>query len=689
MIRFIKILVIAVFILFLAIYLHKVMEYEKVTKIFGYEERIGVLADINHYISDEVDKIVGNRYVNYDYIIDDIKRFQEELKKISKNELALKTSIVEELKKIKKSFDEERIIIEKIIQESAVVKSSFLYLPYLEKEIMLNGLSDKKIVDAVHETIELLSYQVFLRERGSNKKFYESLAAIKEFTPQDEKLAKLLRYFYVHSILVNDSMERLTPLLEEFKHKNMIVNLNIENAKNRIVDYEVNVKRDNLLFEGVLHSVLFIFAGTIFFFIYKEQKAENELKRMAEYDYLTGLPNRYRLLKDLKRKYEDKKVHIIKFDIDNFAHINEKFGSVIGDVVLKFFASLLEKECPGHSYRVTSDEFVAICENPNREEIISFFRRLTSTIKNRSPYYFTISAGAFWLEGKFDNEKVIYYLHSALYSAKKRGGDKLVFYEEGDFYIKEYSYLSHIGTEIKKEIEESIKEDRFVLCYQPIWSLKEKRVKKYEVLLRMQKGSSIIYPAEFIEFAERFNLIGKVTRIVIDKAFKAYKETGAPLSINLSGLDLVDESLISYIIRMSKKHDIDNSQITFEVTETAVVEDFERGKKFITDLKKEGFRFAIDDFGVGYSSLKYLHEIPVDYIKIDGSFIKDIKNSEKMQEFVKNIHYIIKSSGKLSIAEFVEDSQTLAILERIGIDYVQGYFIGMPAMQIDGANKNL
>jgi len=122
--------------------------------------------------------------------------------------------------------------------------------------------------------------------------------------------------------------------------------------------------------------------------------------------------------------------------------------------------------------------------------------------------------------------------------------------------------------------------------------------------------------------------------------------------------------------------------ITFEVTETAMVQDIEKGLDFIKNLKKEGFKFAIDDFGVGYSSLKYLKEIPADYIKIDGTFIKNIDKDEKNREFVKNINIIIKSSNKLSIAEFVENEDILKILKNLGIDYAQGYYIGKPSPKI-------
>ena len=170
--------------------------------------------------------------------------------------------------------------------------------------------------------------------------------------------------------------------------------------------------------------------------------------------------------------------------------------------------------------------------------------------------------------------------------------------------------------------------------------------------------------------------------MVIKKSFEVCKKKNVNLSINLSALDIVDENLVDYILKMYKEFKIDPSMITFEVTETAVVQDFQKGLNFIKDLKKEGFKFAIDDFGVGYSSLRYINDIPADYIKIDGAFIKNIDSNEKNKEFVKNINMIIKSSKKLSVAEFVENESILKVLKDLDIDFAQGYYIGKPSKNL-------
>ncbi|WP_187648196.1 EAL domain-containing protein [Nitrosophilus labii] len=683
MIKWIRLFVVVIFLIFFALYVKKILDYENVSKLFSFENKIDNLGSFNHFLNDEIEKIVGYRYVNYDDIIENIKKFKKSFEEIKKDELVDKIGLRDKLEKVYEKFEKEMYIIERIIQESAVIKSSFLYLPSLEKEIMVSGLRDKKVIESIHEVLEILSYQIFLRDKNINGKFYEKIDIIKNFKTDDKKLANALKNFYNHSMLIYNSIGNLTPLLINFQIINKNLTKTIDKLTIAIYKYEENLKKRNLFIEGLLHSSMFIFAGMIFYLINKEQKIENELKRMAEYDYLTGLPNRYRLLKDLKNIKKLKKwVYIVRFDIDNFAYINEKFGTAIGDKVLRFFTEILNKHCPKSVYRVTSDEFVALCKTEKEEDILYFFKNLSNDIKKHSPYYFTISAGAYKLTEDFDIEKLNYYLHSAIYSAKKRGGDNLVFYSDKDFFIKEYQYFSNIGTEIKKEIEESIKEDRFFLCFQPIWKTKEKKIVKYEVLVRLQKNNTIIPPVDFIELAEKFNLIGKITRIVIKKAFRVFKEKRIPISINLSALDILDETLIEFIVQQSKNFKVENRFITFEVTETAVVNDIDKGIGFIKELRKYGFKFAIDDFGVGYSSLKYIYDMPVDYIKIDGSFIRKLDKDENMKEFVKNINTIIKSSNKLSIAEYVENEKILKILEEIGVDYAQGYFIGKPSFTI-------
>ena len=684
MIRWIRFFVVVIFLIFFTIYIKKIIDYENISKLYSFESKIDNLGRFNHFLNDEIEKIVGYRYITYDEIVENIKKFKSNLEEIKKDDLVDKIELRDELATIYDKFQKEIYIIEKIIQESAVIKSSFLYLPSLEKEIMLSGTRDDKVIESIHELLEILSYQVILRDKNRNGKFYKNIEIIKNFKTDDKKLANALNNFYNHSMLIYNSIKVLIPYLEKFHEINEELNKNIKRLTKLIYIYENSLKRKNLFIEGLLQSAMFIFAGMIFYFINKEQKIESELKRMAEYDFLTGLPNRYKLLKELKqiRKAKDKSYYIIRFDIDGFAYINEKFGTAIGDRVLKFFTEILDKHCPKKAYRVTSDEFVALCQTEKKEDVIRFFRRLNNDIKRYSPYYFTISAGAYKLTEDFDIEKLNYYLHSAIYSAKKRGGDNLVFYNENDIYIKEYRYFSNIGTEIKKEIEESIKEDRFVLCFQPIWNIKDRKIVKYEVLVRLQKNNTIIPPVDFIELAEKFNLIGKITRIVIKKAFKVFEEKKVPISINLSALDILDETLVDFIIQQSRNFKVENRFITFEVTETAVVNDIDKGIGFIRELRKYGFKFAIDDFGVGYSSLKYIYDMPADYIKIDGSFIRKLDKDENMKEFVKNINTIIKSSNKLSIAEYVESEKILKILEEIGIDYAQGYFIGKPSSTI-------
>ncbi|WP_281950642.1 EAL domain-containing protein [Nitrosophilus kaiyonis] len=675
MIKIIKFFVALIFFIFFAIYVGKVFQYEKSLKIYSFENRIDNLLIKNHLILDEIKNIVGNSFVNYDSLVEKLKKFENNIDIIKNNNLKEKIYIDKYLKNITANFKSEKIIIEKIVQISAILKSSYLYLPYLQKEIILSDIKNKKILDAIQEIIEILTYRLYLRDEVSKNSFKKYINILKSKSNYTH-----IKNFIAHSELVYSMIEKLYPQLNRFKKINNLIKQNIVFIKSNIKDYEKKTKKENIFIEGFLHITMFVFAVLIFYYIYKEQKAEDELKKMAEIDFLTNLPNRYMLLKEMKkRKTENKRYFIVRFDLDNFSYINENFGTAFGDEILKYFASILNKHCRNKVFRVTSDEFVALCDSLDKNDILQFFERLRFDVKSHSKYYITFSAGAYKVDENCDINKLVFYLQSAIFSAKKRGGDNIVFYNRKDPFIKEYEKISKAGTNIRKEIEEAIKNDKFILNFQPILNIKTKKIEKFEVLLRMQKDGKTIFPNDFITMAEQFNLIGKITRIVIDKSFSLSHKKEINLSINLSALDLLDEKLINFIKKSKEKFKIDPQSITFEITETAVINEFSKGISFLEELKDEGFKIAIDDFGVGYSSLRYLNDIPADYIKIDGSFIKNIHLNKKDAEFVRIINKIIKNSGKLSIAEYVENEKILKILEDIDIDYAQGYYIGKPS----------
>ncbi|MBI5561907.1 MAG: EAL domain-containing protein [Deltaproteobacteria bacterium] len=218
--------------------------------------------------------------------------------------------------------------------------------------------------------------------------------------------------------------------------------------------------------------------------------------------------------------------------------------------------------------------------------------------------------------------------------------------------------------------------------------LKDNRIHHYEVLARLREaGGEVLLPSAFIDIAERFGLIGAIDRMIIEKALRKQASAVAggrriSFSINLSGRDMEDASLLQFLKATIAETGAAPGLIIFEITETAAIGDLGDAKRFVGMLKSLGCRFALDDFGVGFTSFAYLRELQADYIKIDGSFIKKLHDNEHDRVFVKAMTEMAKGLGIKTIAEFVEEEETVKLLKKFGVDYAQGYLIGKPMPDI-------
>jgi len=246
----------------------------------------------------------------------------------------------------------------------------------------------------------------------------------------------------------------------------------------------------------------------------------------------------------------------------------------------------------------------------------------------------------------------------------------------------------------KHKIENALENNLFVLYFQPIMNIKTNTIQHYEVLIRMRDNDTneINLPGKFIEIAEETGLINTIDHYVIQHSMMklaALQDKGitTKLAINLSGAVVDNKLLLPLLKRTIKQYNISPENLIFEITETAAVSNFQQAKLLMTEIKKLGCNFSLDDFGVGFSSFNYLRELPVDIIKIDGIFIKDLDKNADDQLFVKALVDVAKGLGKKTIAEYVENKEILAILDRFGVDYAQGYYIGRPSGQMrDGVD---
>ena len=275
-------------------------------------------------------------------------------------------------------------------------------------------------------------------------------------------------------------------------------------------------------------------------------------------------------------------------------------------------------------------------------------------------------------------EDLVAYGDIAMYNAKDDGRGNTHLFTESD------STREHIHSRLlwKDAIEKALHEKRLILYFQPIMNIQNRHISHHEVLLRLvNENGEIVPPGNFIPEAEQTGLINTIDFYVIKQAILYLSKSPdlqSKIAINLSGKTINDENLVSYIKELLYSFHVSAERIIFEVTETAAVADIVVASNIMEQINAIGCNFALDDFGIGFSSFYYLKKLPVEYIKIDGSFIRNIVNNPDDQLFVQAISKVISGLGKKTVAEFVEDDAALQLLNKFGVDYAQGYHIGKP-----------
>jgi EAL domain-containing protein (putative c-di-GMP-specific phosphodiesterase class I) len=289
-----------------------------------------------------------------------------------------------------------------------------------------------------------------------------------------------------------------------------------------------------------------------------------------------------------------------------------------------------------------------------------------------------------------DVASVLSAADSACQAAKEAGRNRVHSFEENDIDLmrrrREMQWAARINT--------ALEEGRFELFRQTIMPLQEPETgAHYELLLRMRdEAGKIVPPDNFIAAAERYGIMPQIDRWVLENAFRWLvseadeREKLAMCSINLSGQSLGDDKFLPFVIDQFHRSGLDAGKICFEITETAAIASFSQANRFIQALKELGCKFALDDFGSGLSSFGYLKHFPVDFLKIDGSFVKEILHDPIDREMVRSINEIGHLTGKRTIAEFAENAGIINMLRTLGVDYAQGYGVSQPQRVLKAAN---
>ena len=412
----------------------------------------------------------------------------------------------------------------------------------------------------------------------------------------------------------------------------------------------------------------------------KELQTQNKkLYNQLYTDELTSLPNRKALLRDIKSAQEPV---LSVIDIDSFKSINDLYGELVGNQVLIKIATILKEFAQKkhyHYYRIGSDEFAILRDdkfdiNKCEDTINSIIKNINSQQLDLKEYNITISIDV--TIGISKDKKDI--LEKADMALKKAKIDKVSYL----VYNNKCNFDNEYKNDIKwtKLIKKAIETDNIIPFYQAIVD-KNGKIIKYESLMRLIENNNTHTPLLFLDIAKKVKFYPQLTKIMINKAFKKVIDSKVNISINLSIQDITNEGIVKFIIQELSKNKISDF-ITFELLENESIDDYETVINFINTVKELGCKIAIDDFGSGYSNFIHLLKLKPDYIKIDGSSVKNIDTDTNSYLITKTINDFAHHLGIKTVAEYVHNKKVFKILKKIGIDEYQGYYFSKP-------NKNL
>lgn len=398
----------------------------------------------------------------------------------------------------------------------------------------------------------------------------------------------------------------------------------------------------------------------------------HELEDQYYLDRLTGLPNRYRLQERLS---QGKLTALAIVNVDDFKEVNDFFGIATGDEMLVQIGAWL-MELSGNCYRLGGDEFVLVfTEALDHGELE---HRLCTLIKLLDEKTFMVKEESLnvrvTIGVAMGSEKVLTRADIALHFAKENK-KQIAFYDQEDGVEEQYRSNLTMASNVRR----ALLEHRIVCHYQPILNLRTGGIDKYETLVRMiNEEGNIVHPAEFLPIAKQTKLYPQITLEVVYQACTLFALRTEEFSINLSDSDIRNSHTVSEIIKTITETGT-ASRVVFEILESEGIENYDEVTQFITQVKALGAKIAIDDFGTGYSNFENILKLNVDYIKIDGSLIREISANQRHRIIVETIIDFAQKINAKTIAEFVTDEVIYNTVKELGVDYSQGYFTGKPA----------
>jgi diguanylate cyclase (GGDEF)-like protein len=424
---------------------------------------------------------------------------------------------------------------------------------------------------------------------------------------------------------------------------------------------------------------------------------DRRLLHLATHDSLTGLHNRHAFVQALNEEIErlpdpGSRSAVLFIDLDQFKYVNDTCGHPAGDELLRMAARSIEATTRGSDFvaRFGGDEFAVLARGVSRkqahaigENILRHMSMLTHVHENKV-FHLQCSIGiAMVRRAGIDPHEYLSRADIACHAAKENGRNRLEIYRVSR--REDRQMANEVGW--VQRVRRALEQDAFVLVYQPMVKISTGSTDHYEVLLRLETDDgSLISPDVFLPAADRFGLMVDIDHWVLENVIKALAEqrmrrSGLCFSMNLSASAFENRRLGKDVESLLAGYDVPPDAVILEITEQTAVRFAMGSDKQISMIRDLGCRFAIDDFGKGYSSFSYLRELPVDFLKIDGSFVENLEKDRMNQTLVRVIGEVARVAGMETVAESVQSAKTLELLTRLGIDYAQGFFLGRPSRE--------
>jgi len=603
-------------------------------------------------------------YKSTDSLIESIKKQKELINKLLEDPFFKKyySTSYRGLLKYKREFRQKELIIFEYLRYALPINNSILFLANSLPKVTVTKRKGKQIF------LELVS-NIMLLQKSSDLSFLKGV----EYSKYENLLKKdnVFNQAFLNNLkILQEYYPKKISYLEKILHFKTLRTIEAV-LKRYLKDTDRNVKKfqDIMIIITIIISILFM---SVILLVYTLERNILTITYLAEYDQLTGFKNRVKYEKEVKNKDN---ITLIIFDIDRFKNINDYFGTKIGDQVLISFGEELKKFINTtifdlDIYRFGGDEFGVVGENLTKEEVIMIVNE-----------FITIMESKVLLKGKFDItvsvsagiSQVKPYLETADIALKEVENDlkrKYAFFKE--------EYNKKIENNLKKvqEIKQALANGGIIPYFQGIVD-KNGNIAKYEVLCRVKANGSVKSIFPYLDVLKENKMYHQITLIMLRESLKILKAKDINLSINLSLEDVLDKEVRMYIY----KNFIDPhiaQKVTFEILESEIG-NYEELQEFIQFMKEKGVSFAIDDFGSGYSNFERAVRLKIDFIKIDGSLVKNIDKDDVSLSVLKTIVNFAKDNNVKTIAEFIHNKEVFEIAKKMGVDYFQGFYLHEPS----------